>query len=46
MSAMHHDTTPDLKVVATKLKDILEVHILMIFTYYLTRLKLLDCILA
>ncbi|EXC28700.1 hypothetical protein L484_006996 [Morus notabilis] len=25
MSAMHHDTSPDLKVVATKLKDILEV---------------------
>ncbi|XP_076934883.1 hexokinase-2-like, partial [Bidens hawaiensis] len=25
MSAMHHDSTPDLKVVATKLKDILEI---------------------
>ncbi|XP_047307732.1 hexokinase-1-like [Impatiens glandulifera] len=25
MSAMHHDTSPDLKVVATKLKDILEI---------------------
>ncbi|GLU09942.1 hypothetical protein SLE2022_267770 [Rubroshorea leprosula] len=25
MSAMHHDTTPDLKVVGSKLKDILEV---------------------
>ena len=26
MSAMHHDSTPDLKVVASKLKDVLEVH--------------------
>lgn len=26
MSAMHHDTSPDLRVVASKLKDILEVH--------------------
>ncbi|KAJ0524133.1 putative hexokinase [Helianthus annuus] len=25
MSAMHHDSTPDLRVVATKLKDILEI---------------------
>ncbi|GKD28294.1 putative hexokinase, partial [Tanacetum coccineum] len=25
MSAMHHDSTPDLKVVASKLKDILEI---------------------
>ncbi|KAI3737665.1 hypothetical protein L2E82_27675 [Cichorium intybus] len=25
MSAMHHDTTPDLKVVASKLKDVLEI---------------------
>lgn len=25
MSAMHHDTSPDLKVVGSKLKDILEV---------------------
>lgn len=25
MSAMHHDTSPDLKVVASKLKDVLEV---------------------
>lgn len=25
MSSIHHDTTPDLKVVGTKLKDILEV---------------------
>lgn len=25
MSAMHHDSTPDLKVVATKLKDVLEI---------------------
>ncbi|KAL4339576.1 hypothetical protein GQ457_08G000450 [Hibiscus cannabinus] len=25
MSAMHHDTSPDLKIVATKLKDILEI---------------------
>lgn len=25
MSAMHHDSSPDLKVVETKLKDILEV---------------------
>lgn len=27
MSAMHHDTSYDLKVVGTKLKDILEVYI-------------------
>jgi len=27
MSAMHHDTSPDLKVVGEKLKDILEVNI-------------------
>lgn len=26
MSAMHHDTSPDLRVVGSKLKDILEVH--------------------
>lgn len=25
MSAMHHDTSPDLKIVGSKLKDILEV---------------------
>lgn len=25
MSAMHHDTSPDLKVVGNKLQDILEV---------------------
>jgi hexokinase len=26
MSAMHHDTSPDLRVVGSKLKDILEVY--------------------
>lgn len=26
MSAMHHDMSPDLRVVGSKLKDILEVH--------------------
>ena len=27
MSAMHHDTSPDLKVIGSKLNDILEVQI-------------------
>jgi len=29
MSAMHHDTSSDLKVVGKKLKDILEVRLLL-----------------
>lgn len=39
MSAMHHDTSPDLKVVASKLKDVLGV---MHFCYYLHFLDLVS----
>lgn len=42
MSAMHHDTSPDLNVVGSKLKDVFDVRFLYTcfsFSYLLLKLK-------